>query len=65
MPARHEGSSQLHKCLVVDLVFGFVFDFVFVVGGGPRRGVFFFSVPFLLDKQKKRYDLRLYDFKTL
>ena len=28
VPERHEGSSQLHKCLVV--------DFVFAVGGGPR-----------------------------
>ena len=32
MPERHEGSSQLHKCLVVDFDFGLVF----VVGGGPR-----------------------------
>ena len=38
MPERHAGSSQLHKCLVVDFVFGFDFDsvFAFAVGGGPR-----------------------------
>ena len=72
VPERHEGSSQFSKCLVVDFdfVFAFVFVFaldlafvfalVFAVGWGPRRGVFFFGVPFLLDKQKKRYDL---DFK--
>ena len=35
MPERHGGSSQLHKCLVVDV------DFVFAVGGGPLRGVAF------------------------
>ena len=41
MPERHEGSSQLHKCLVVVFVFDLDFDFVFgfalaaAVGGGP------------------------------
>ena len=29
------------------------------------RGVFFFSVPFLLDKQKKRYDFRLLKKKKI
>ena len=38
MPERHEGSSQLHKCLAVDFDVDFDFDVgVDVdVGGGPR-----------------------------
>ena len=42
MPERHVGSSQLHKCLVVDFGFDVAFVFVsafalaFAIGGGPR-----------------------------
>ena len=40
VPKRHEGSSQLHKCLVIDLAFDFdlAFDLAFAVGEGPPVG---------------------------
>ena len=36
MPERHVGSSQLHKCFVVDFDSVFAFASASAVGGGPR-----------------------------